>query len=187
MVADNDSFAVAGAAEVGGVSYVGYAVYGFVGGLEAAVFDGSAGQQGGYFAGSGGAELAGGVDDAGNCGGVGSASDAVDYYCAYGKLAFVAFTSGFALDQGCEELGIADACGDYACIFFFGFTGRCVGFCTAAFGCFCGGGDCFCLCGFSGGYFLEGLAAVYFEVYGDEVGGDIAGAAFVIDGRPVFT
>ena len=118
MVADNDSFAVAGAAEVGGVSYVGYAVYGFVGGLEAAVFDGSAGQQGGYFAGSGGAELAGGVDDAGNCGGVGSASDAVDYYCAYGKLAFVAFTSGFALDQGCEELGIADACGDYACIFF---------------------------------------------------------------------
>ena len=131
--------------------------------------------------------MARGVDDAGNCGGVGSASDAVDYYCAYGKLAFVAFTSGFALDQGCEELGIADACGDYACIFFFGFTGRCVGFCTAAFGCFCGSGDCFCLCGFSGGYFLEGLAAVYFEVYGDEVGGDIAGAAFVIDGRPVFT
>ena len=118
MVADDDSFAVAGAAEVGGVSYVGYAVYGFVGGLEAAVFDVSAGQQGGYFAGSGGAELAGGVDDAGNCGGVGSASDAVDYYCAYGKLAFVAFASGFALDQGCEELGIADACRDYACIFF---------------------------------------------------------------------
>lgn len=54
MVADDDSFAVAGAAEVGGVSYVGYAVYGFVGGLEAAVFDVSAGQQGGYFAGSGG-------------------------------------------------------------------------------------------------------------------------------------
>lgn len=43
MVAYYDSFAVAGAAEVGGVSYVGYAVYGFVGGLEAAVFDGSAG------------------------------------------------------------------------------------------------------------------------------------------------
>ena len=78
------------------------------------------------------------VDDAGNCGGVGSASDAVDYYCAYGKLAFVAFASGFALDQGCEELGIADACRDYAAFFFFGFTGRCVGFCTAAFGCFCG-------------------------------------------------
>ena len=48
MVADDDSFAVAGAAEVGGVSYVGYAVYGFVGGLEAAVFDVSAGQQGGH-------------------------------------------------------------------------------------------------------------------------------------------
>lgn len=43
MVAYYDSFAVAGAAEVGGVSHVGYAVYGFVGGLEAAVFDGSAG------------------------------------------------------------------------------------------------------------------------------------------------
>ena len=65
-----------------------------------------------------GPELAGGVDDTGNCGGVGSASDAVYYYCAYGKLAFVAFTSGFTLDQGCEELGIADACRDYACIFF---------------------------------------------------------------------
>ena len=48
MVAYDDAFAVAGAAEVGGVSYVGYAVYGFVGGLEAAVFDVSAGQQGGH-------------------------------------------------------------------------------------------------------------------------------------------